>query len=388
MILSKRNLSVILIFSIIVVVFYQYTAFLIGEQVIKKDDLQEYITTYLDTYKSIIEPPSNLTEEERESFKFYNNYPYSAVGVISDSQGAGIHFIPKSNESYRIIETNERIENRVFPKIPNNVTFNVPTQVFDISGDMNVTFENNSFYGGWAKFSNIRNIGMVNNNGSIFLENSTLRYTNLTNTVSQLIIDTNSTLILDGVSIVSGSEIIRQGNISLNGILIDDKNNIILKESNLKKDWSRKKAEQDAIDALFRELNSITIERSRLKWLGFIEINNLIEDYNQKEKKGVYNENPRERLKDRQKISETASIYGFYPEIYLDLLNKTDDNSFGSKLWGGIETVFTAYSILLIVVFFIEISWNWIKYNKSIKQSLTDEINNIQLIGKVKKIFK
>lgn len=326
-----------------------YNAFNNDNQVIIKDDLQDYITTYLGTYKSIIEPPSNLTEVERESFKFYNGYPYSAIGVISKSHGIAIQFIPKSRESYQLSETNKNIEDILFPIMPDDAPVTGPVAIAVNGGIVNAT-----------------NIGLFN---------------------IGLSIGKNGTFIFDGVSIVSNAPIFRKGNIELKGILLDDELNIIAKGSNLKQDWSRKKAEQDAIDALFRELNSITIERSRLKGLGFIEINNLIEDYNQKEKKGVYNENQIEKLKDRQKITETASFYGFYPEIYSDLLNKTDNSSSLGYTMVFIDNISRLLFIFGGISLFIVILVNKIKYNIPISQSLKDQLDellSIQKIGKHK----
>ena len=353
MIPPKKHIVIIFISVIIFLGFVSYIIFFNeSNQVLKEKDLDEYISTYLDTYSSIIEPPSNLTEDEMESFKFYKNYPYSAVGVISKSHGAAIQFVPKSREPYQLKVINENIEDILFPKIPVDAP------------DM------------WT-------IGL-SFDGKAYVSNST--FVNM-----GIYVGKNGTLIFDGVSVIYDTPIFRKGNIELDGILINNGFNIIAKGSNVKKDWSKTKAEQEAKDAFFRELSFVIIEKSKLKGLGTLEITSQIENYREKEKKGIYENNLNEKINDREIIFDTADKYGIHYNSFEEILADAKYDSISARVMMFIEGVgilSTCISLLLIFIVIIIILKNKVKYNKQIYQSLIDEIKNIGIIDRIAKEIK
>lgn len=353
MFISKQHFIIISTSLIILAVFFGINTYLDDrDQVLEQDELNEYIITYLDTYISIIEPPSNLTREEIEYFKFLKGYPYSAVGVISNSHGAAIQFIPKSIEPYRLDLINENIEEILFPRMPDDAP-DMWKIGFAIGGKQ------------YASNTSFSNMGIY--------------------------VGKNGTFIFDGVVIISDTSIYRKGNIELDGVLIDDGYNVIAKGSNLKKDWSIKKAEQDAKDAFFRELSLVILKDSKLKGLGILEITSLIEDYQEKEKIGFYEKNPKEKIKDREIIFTTADKYGLHYGSFQETLTELDDDSFYSNVLeciAKIGNLFTGITIITICVVVIIIFKNKIKGKKSIYQSLRDEIKNIEIIKRINKETK
>lgn len=325
----------------------------------EEDDLVEYSQTYLKTYKDII-TESNLTHEDFGLFSFYQNYPYSVNATISNTNGASIIFIPNSSDKDKVTRIPYPIE-KLIPII-NNEELNSPSiRGVSINGNSSNFSIRQNFYGG--------NVSSISD-----MENYSFRdgfvYTNSSNNNSLYKL-TNAPIILgegacfNGLIYIDANKVFRKGELIINGTLVLNDSKVIMK-SNLKKDWTKENAEEDAIDSIYKELIGEIFDYSKLTGIGFREIEPLVTKYKEREMAGYYEINKNDKWSDRQAIFNKADQYRIpHESVLVELLNNKQEETLTDKSFSFMERFNTVWSFICTIVLII----GWTKW-KDIRQKM------------------
>jgi hypothetical protein len=346
---------------------------------VEEDDLLEYAQTYLKTYEDII-TESNLTREDLGLFSFYQNYPYSVNATISNTNGASITFIPHSIDKNKVTRIPYPIE-KLIPII-NNEELNSPSiRGVSINGNSSNICVVQTIYGG-----NVSSISDMENysfgNGFVYTNNSN------NNSLHQL--TNNAPIILGegasftGLTYIDSNKVFRKGELIINGTLVLNDSKVIMK-SDLKKDWTKENAEEDAIATIYKELIDKIFDYSKLTGIGYREIEPLVTEYKEKEISGYYKTNKSEEWSDRQKIFNKATQYKIpHASVSIALENKQEETptQMFFRYVGDILTVRELAVIFGII--------GWIK-RKDVRQKFIGIIGWIKrkdIRQKLKKVFR
>jgi hypothetical protein len=320
---------------------------------VEEDDLLEYAQTFLKTYEDIIKA-SNLAHDDLESFHFYQSYPYSVNATISNIRGASITFIPNSIDKNKVTRVTYPIE-ELIPIINNDELNSTPgISINGNSSDMSAI--GNTFAGYFSSISDMENYSHNSNNKSLYP---------LTNNAS-IILDEGASF--NGFTYIVSNKVFRKGELIINGTLVLNDSKVIMK-NDLKKDWTKEKAEGDVIDCIYKKLIDEVFDYSKLTGIGFREIGPLVTEYNEKQMAGYYEINEPYKWRDRQKIFDTAKKYGISNEsVLVELLEKKQEKTSLDKIISYMEQFNTVFSFIAgITVIF---SWNKRETIKEMYQKL------------------
>ena len=294
---------------------------------VEEDDLLEYAQTYLKTYGDSIND-SNLTQEERRHFSFIQGYPYSASASISNIHGASITFIPHSTDENKVTRVSYSIE-KLIPKITEK----------EINNSVMVMQINNNI-------SDFSIDGFTIEGGYIYLNNST----------NNCLFQCNYPIILgkkaciNGLTYIESNKLFREEEFAINGTLVLNDSKVIMK-SNLKKDWTKEKAEEDAIGFIYKEQIDRIFNYSKLTGIGYREIDKLVTDYKEKETTGYYETNSYARLRDVHVIFSKADQYGIpHDVVSVQLLyNKQEEKPY-EKALRYVDSLLTVRELAVIII--------------------------------------
>ena len=328
---------------------------------VEEDDLLEYAQNYLKTYEDIINE-SNLTRDDLELFSFYQNYPYSVNEAISNTNGASVTFIPHSTDKSKVTKVPYPIGEQI-PKINKEFMNSNPTRLLSVNGNSSgVQMLNNTVYtvsvNGNISGGNIWNNIIYNNTTS----NKFFYIDSSNNNCLYDVPDNTSIVLADGVhfnglTYIDSNKLFRVDDLIINGTLVLNDSKVIMK-SNLKKDWTKEKAEEDAIDSINKELIDEIFDYSKLTGIGFLEIGPLVNDYYQKESTGYYETHTNDELKDITAIFSIADQYKIPHEtIEIVLSNHKQEESSIDKIFNSIEKILAVASFISLIIVII----NWIK---------------------------
>lgn len=310
---------------------------------VEEDDLLEYAQIYLKTYEDIINE-SNLTSDDLGLFSFYQNYPYSVNATISNTNGASVTFIPHSTDKSKVTKVPYPIE-KLIPII-NNEELNSPSiRGLSITGNSSNISIGQIFYGG-----NVSNISDMENysirDGFVYANNSSN---------SSLYKLTNAPIILgegahlNGITYIDSNNVFRKGELIFNGSLILNDSKVIMK-SDLKKDWTKEKAEEDVIGFIYKEQIDRIFNYSKLTGIGYREIGKLVTDYKEKETTGYYETNSYARLRDANAIFSKADQYGIaHDSVLIELLNNKQEETSIDKIFSLMERFLTVIGIISLI---------------------------------------
>jgi tetratricopeptide (TPR) repeat protein len=301
-----------------------------------EDDLLEYAETYTKTYEDIIKKSdkSNLTNDDLKSFSFYQGYPYSVNATVSNIHGASIEFIPNSIQENKATRTSHPIE-ELIPKV--------------ITDDRNNTLLMTSVF---ITGPNATITDLHIQDSFIYVQNST--DIGLYQCICPIILAKRACF--NGITYINSNQLFRVGEITINGTLIINNpkllnNSKVILKSNLKKDWTKEKAEEDAIDSIYKEQINRIFDYSKLTGLGFYEIKQLVTDYNEKESTGYYETHNVEKMNDRTTIIRKADQYNIPHDSFLtDLLNNKQQESSSDKIYSFIDRISTVGSFILLIL--------------------------------------
>jgi tetratricopeptide (TPR) repeat protein len=335
---------------------------------VEEDDLLEYAQTYLKTYEDIINE-SNLTRDDLGLFSFNQSYPYAVNATISNTSGASITFIPHSIDKSKVTQVPYPIGEQI-PKITKEFMNSNPRRVMSINGNSsgiqmydNTVFtvsENGNISGG-----NIWNNMIYNNatdNRFIYINSSNNDFFyEVTDNTSIVLADE---VLFNGLTYIDSNKLFRVDDLVINGTLVLNDSRVIMK-SNLKKDWTKERAEEDAIDLIYKELIDEVFEYSKLTGIGFHKIEKLVAEYKEREMKGYYEINEIDKWSDRQAIFDTANYYGIpHESVTIELLENKQKTKL-ENLYRDIEVFLTTYSFIIVIIG----SFTWFK-RKRISQKL------------------
>jgi tetratricopeptide (TPR) repeat protein len=297
---------------------------------VEEDDLLEYAQTYLKNYEDIINE-SNLTRDDLGLFSFYQNYPYSVNAIFSNTSGASITFIPHSIDKSKVTIVPYPICEQI-PKINKEFMNSNPVRVFSVTGNSSrIQMLNNTVYtlsvngniSGGNIWNNISYNNTTYNNGFIYINdsNNNCLYDVPDNTSIVLA----NGILFNGLTFIDSNKLFRVDDLIINGTLVLNDSKVIMK-SNLKKDWTKENAEEDAIASINKERIDKIFDYSKLTGIGFREIDPLVTEYKEKENSGYYKTNKYEEWSDRQRIFKKADQYKIpYASVSIALENKQDE---------------------------------------------------------------
>lgn len=222
---------------------------------VSQEEFKKYIEGYLLKYKQLVE--NNIPAENRSEFKFYKNYPYEVKGIFSTSHGAAIFFNHSSTLKITIDTIDERIEFYMWPQMKE-----------------------------WW------------NNAS-----------------TNFVIEKNETVIFTEKAGDNPITINRGGRITIFGTVIYE-NKMRLKGCNEKEHWSEESAKLDALSDFLRVARGIIKNKAGLTEIeGINKLIILAEDIAEKERKGLYINNPELLAKDNKEYFELAEKFGIESQI-------------------------------------------------------------------------
>jgi len=311
---------------------------------VEEDDLLEYAKTYLKTYEDIINQ-SNLTHDDLEIFSFYQGYPYSVNATISNTCGASISFIPHSIDKNKVTRIPYPIE-KLIPIINNEELNNPSTRGVSINGNSSNISGVQNFYGGnVSSISDMKNYSF--RDGFVYANNST------NNSLYKL---TNAPIILgegtyfNDLTYIDSNNLFRKGELIINGTLILNDSKLIIK-SDFKKDWTKERAEEDAIDSINNELIDEIFDYSKLTGIGFHEIEPLVTEYKEKEMNGHYEINKYDKFNDLQVIFKKADKYGILREtIMVEVLENKQKETLYQKAINNMGNLLTVYEFIILII--------------------------------------
>ncbi|MGI5992127.1 MAG: tetratricopeptide repeat protein [Methanosarcina sp.] len=311
---------------------------------VEEDDLLEYAQTYLKTYEDCI-INSNLTQEERRHFSFIQGYPYSVSATISNIHGASIMFIPRSTDENKVTRVSYPIEKSI-PKMSKQEINNIRICLIIDDNWSDFSIRDLDLHGGfiYVKSANDASLYQFTNNTSILLAND-IRF--------------------NGLTYINSNKLFRENNIIINGTLVLNDSKVIMK-SNLKKDWTKENAEEDAIATIYKELIDKIFDYSKLTGIGYREIEPLVTEYKEKENSGYYKTNKYAEWSDRQKIFDKAKQYGIpYESVLVELLNNKQEETLPEIAFRYVGDILTVKELAVLFIGII----GWIK-RKDIRQKL------------------
>lgn len=324
-------------------------------------------------YEDIINE-SNLTRDDLGLFSFYQNYPYSVNATISNTSGASITFIPHSIDKSKVTRVPYPICEQI-PKINKEFMNSNPVRVFSVTGNSSrIQMLNNTVYtvsvngniSGGNIWNNIIYNNTTYNNGFIYINNSN-------NNCLYDVPDNTSIVLADGVhfnglTYIDSNKLFRVDDLIINGTLVLNDSKVIMK-SNLKKDWTKENAEEDAIDSIYKELIDEVFDYSKLTGIGFREIGPLVTKYKEKQMAGYYEINEPDKWRDRQKIFDTAKKYGISNEsVLVELLENKQEKTSRDKIISSMEQFNTVFSFITGII--VIVGWNKREAIKNIYQKL------------------
>ena len=156
------------IFVVIVLIFIGRSLYIDDQsQTISEKNLKKFAYAFVERYNSNVE---SLGKNKRElnlyknDFEFYREYPYNIKGIISNSHGASIEFIPSNKLSFSASIVNKSIENELFQDIN--------LGIYDLLQDINATVlcwtnkeSNESMFKINGSNISIKTIVIITNNG-------------------------------------------------------------------------------------------------------------------------------------------------------------------------------------------------------------------------------
>jgi hypothetical protein len=155
---------------------------------------------------------------------------------------------------------------------------------------------------------------------------------------------------INGITYIDSSEIYREGYITINGTLILNNSKVILK-SNLKKDWTKEKAEEDAIDLIYKEQIFEIFDYSKLTGIGFREIETFVNNYEIKRNSGYYQTYRTDQMNDLNLIHKKAAQYNIpYSVIETTMSDIEKQESSPDEALNIIGKFNTVYEIIGIIV--------------------------------------
>jgi outer membrane protein assembly factor BamD (BamD/ComL family) len=331
---------------------------------VEEDDLLEYAQTYLKTYEGIINE-SNLTRDDLGLFSFYQSYPYSVNANISNTSGASITFIPHSIDKRKVSKVPYPIWKQI-PKINQEFMNSNPIRLISINYNSS----------GIRMFNNTVHTVSVNGNvsGDNIWNNATdnkFIYINSSNNNCFYEVTDNTSIVLadgvhfNGLTYIDSNKLFRVDDLILNGTLVLKDSRVIMK-SNLKKDWTKENAEEDAIDSIYKELIGEVFDYSKLTGIGFREIEPLVAKYKEREMAGYYEINKNDKWSDRQAIFNKADQYGIpHESVLVELLNNKQEETLTDKCFSFMDRFNTFWSFICTIILII----GWTKW-KDIRQKL------------------
>jgi len=324
---------------------------------VEENDLLEYAQTYLKTYEDIIKE-SNLTNDDFKRFSFYQNYPYSINATISNVCGASVTFIPNSIDKNKVTRIPYPIE-KLIPII-NNEELNSPSiRGVSINGNSsNVSVVQNIYGGNVSSISDMKNYSF--RDGFVYTSNS--------NNYSLHQLTNNAPIILgegayfNGLTYIDSNKVFRKGELIINGTLVLNDSKVIMK-SDLKKDWTKEKAEEDVIDSIYKELIDEIFDYSKLTGIGFREIEPLVTKYKEKQTSGYYETNMYEEWSDRQAIFNKADQYNIpHASVEVELLENQQEETLTDKSFSFMDRFNTVWSFIgTIALIFGCVKWKKIR---------------------------
>ncbi|HOA69178.1 MAG TPA: tetratricopeptide repeat protein [Methanosarcina thermophila] len=323
---------------------------------VEDDDLLEYAQTYLKTYEDIINE-SNLTSDDLGLFSFYQSYPYSANATISNTSGASITFIPDSIDKNKVTRIPYPIE-KLIPIISNEELNSPSIRGVSINGNSSdICMVQNIYGGNVSSISDMKNYSF--RDGFVHTNNFNNQLTN------------NAPIILgegtcfNGLTYIDSNKVFRKGELIINGTVVLNDSKVIMK-SNLKKDWTKENAEEDAIATIYKELIDKIFDYSKLTGIGYREIEPLVTEYKEKENSGYYKTNKYAEWSDRQKIFDKAKQYGIpYESVLVELLNNKQEETLPEIAFRYVGDILTVKELAVLFIGII----GWIK-RKDIRQKL------------------
>jgi tetratricopeptide (TPR) repeat protein len=303
---------------------------------VEEDNLLEYADTYIKIYEDIIKKSnkSNLTNDDLKSFSFYQGYPYSVNATVSNIHGASIEFVPNSINENKVTRTSHPIE-ELIPKV--------------ITDDKNNTRLLTSVF---VTEPNVTISGLHIQESFIYVKNST--DVRLYQCICPIILAKRASV--NGITYINSNQLFRVGEITINGTLILNSpkilnNSKVILKSNLKKDWTKEKAEEDAIDSIYKEQINRIFDYSKLTGLGFYEIDQLVTDYNEKESTGYYETNKIDKMNDRTSIILKADQYNIPHDAFLtELLDNKLKETSTDRAYNIMDRISTVHSFILIII--------------------------------------
>lgn len=264
----KRKITQITLIFLIFLVLLLYIFFYLESKnnlrnenfIVSKEEFKEYIETYLSKYKQLVE--NNIPLESREEFKFYENYPYEVMGILSTSHGAAIFFNHSSITKITVNIIEKRIEFYVWPQMEK--WWNNASTYFVIKKDEKIIFPEQA--------------------GD------------------------------DPIIITKG------GRIEIFGVLIYE-NKMLLKGCNKKDCWSKESAELDALLDFLRVAKEIIKNEAELKEIeGINKLIILADKIARNERNGLYTDNTELLAKDYKEYFELAREFGIETQIATNIL--------------------------------------------------------------------
>ena len=294
---------------------------------VEEDDLLEYAETYLNTYQTAIKE-SNLSLNDLALFPFYQGYPYAVDANISVIHGASIKFIPNSTNENQATIVSYPIE-ELIPKVTKNVKNSDIAIVILDRNSSNVMLNGFNIDGGYVYVNNSTNICLSKCASTVILGQGAC---------------------FNGFTYIGTNELYRDGNLRLNGTLVLKDSKIIMK-SNLKNDWTKEKAEEDAIDFIYTAQIGEIFDYSKLTGLGYLEIDKLFTEYNKKETSGYYETKKYEKWKDRQAIFKKADQYGIpYESVLIQYLDNKQEETRPEKVFRYLGDILTVKELAVIFI--------------------------------------
>ncbi len=367
--ISYRNILCILILFVIIgslIICFSKS------EIANENDFSKYADTYLITYKQALDN-SNVTSDDLEHFKFYKGYPYAYAVEKSTKKGAMVEFIP-SNLAFEnnYYETDLSIEDYIcsLPLTHNPASENYIRSTTFMHSSGNVS--NLRFNGGSASF--------------ILYDNASIHGLDIS-TSGGILITENSTVYISGTNYFDLNYFVTYGCFNLSGSIIDDKRNVIIKNSNLKEDWSRKQAEKDALEILMREQLLSLVEQSHISGEGYSEISNLVQTYLENGRKGVYDGYRITESDDLNIIFDTCAYYGYDVNLARELESQKqnayyeesneDEFNKGVNYLSNIGLGFTALLVISFIVLILVSVYKYLYEEMQLKESIINYLRDI-----------